>query len=144
MWLKVHWCNSDVFKIWFSVKGMLKSHLRVRNFKLYSFSVCHSHVVRSSTWKCSHILNDKKTKNETFCPVSVPDVEAVIAITPGWFQFFFKIFLRTTSKSRHFWPKIQNDRCFSHLFWTNCHFVFPYLLKYKLTQAWIGQTSQIG
>ena len=62
-------------------------------------------------------------------------------------NFFLQFYSRKMRISRHFWPKIDNGRCYTHQIWTNCKFLkmfystilnkwsvlFIYLLKYKLT-----------
>ena len=35
----------------------------------------------------------------------------------------FQFYPQKMRKSRHFLPKIENGRCFTHLFWTNCQFL---------------------
>ena len=121
--IKVHLCDLKCTgvtlmfsKSGFLVKGLLlKSYFWVRSFKLYIFSVCHSHVV--AIWKCSHILWNyeqqtflmtKRPKNKTFFPVSVADAKSVKAIKPKNSQIL-QFFQRTTSKSRHFWPMAMMD-----------------------------------
>ena len=54
----------------------------------------------------------------------VTELEFVKSFTPVRFQ-----------KKLFFWPKIENGRCFTHRFWTNCQFLCNCLLKYKLTQV---------
>ena len=47
---------------------------------------------------------------------------------------------RKTRKSWNFWPKVENRGCFTHLYWTNCQFLWNNLLKYILIK--MGKTHQ--
>ena len=46
-----------------------------------------------------------------------------------------QFYLRKTRQSQHFWPKIENGRCFSHLVWKNCQFSCNYLLTQIQTHS---------
>ena len=56
----------------------------------------------------------------------------------------FPILPETTQNSWHFWSRIENGECFTHLFWTSCQFLRNYLFKHLLNPLLFEDSSLIS